>query len=473
MLFNSWEFLCFLPIVLFFYYIFTHRVQNALLLIASYFFYGWWDWRFLFLILASTLVDYFAALHIYNNKENSKRKIGLISSLLMNLGALCVFKYFNFFVDSFVALGSSVGINLDTPVMRLLPPVGISFYTFQTLSYTIDVYRGNFKPTSSFLDFAVYVCYFPQLVAGPIERASSLLPQILSKRKVNLEMVRSGLLLILIGFFKKVAIADTAASAVERVFNNPSEFSSWFLLRGLYLFSIQIYGDFSGYSNIARGVSRLFGIELIENFQTPYLSKNITEFWRRWHISLSKWLKDYLYIPLGGNRKGKFNTYRNLFITMFLGGLWHGASWTFVVWGSLHGIYLAIHKFFKEKKEKSVRNNLLNKIPRKFANLILIFFTFHLVSFTWVFFRAESFTNAWHYITGILSFSGLLYPSVFWLPAVLFMFLIPLELMQNSKFDILAIRSWPRFVRAAYYLILILCLIFFSGNEIPFIYFQF
>ncbi|MGE5795243.1 MAG: MBOAT family O-acyltransferase, partial [Ignavibacteria bacterium] len=246
MWFNSWEFLFFLPVVLIFYYVFSHRVQNIWLLIASYFFYGWWDWRFLILIFISTSVDYFSALFIYNNTEEKKRKIGFYASIVVNLGLLGVFKYFNFFIDNFVALGSAVGINLNTPVMRLIPPVGISFYTFQTLSYTIDVYRNIQKPALNFFDFALYVSYFPQLVAGPIERASSLLPQILKKRKVNSEMINSGLLLILIGFFKKIAIADTAAVGVEEVFSNPARFSSWFLWKGLYLFSIQIYCDFSG-----------------------------------------------------------------------------------------------------------------------------------------------------------------------------------------------------------------------------------
>lgn len=298
MWFNSWEFLLFLPVVLIFYYIFTHRVQNIWLLIASYFFYGWWDWRFLFLIFLSTSVYYFVALFIYNNTDDKKRRLVFYLSIAVNLGLLCVFKHYNFFVDSFVSLGSTIGINLETPVIRILLPVGISFYTFQAMSYTIDVYRSIQKPAKNFFDFALYVCYFPQLVAGPIERASSLLPQILNKRKVNAEMIQSGMLLILIGFFKKIAIADTAAVGVEEVFSNPSRFSSWFLWKGLYLFSIQIYCDFSGYSNIARGVSKLFGIELMENFQAPYFSRNIIEFWRRWHISLSTWFRDYLFIPL-------------------------------------------------------------------------------------------------------------------------------------------------------------------------------
>ncbi|KAA3659381.1 MAG: MBOAT family protein, partial [Calditrichaeota bacterium] len=321
MWFNSWEFLYFLPTVLAIYYNLNRRAQNLWLVVASYFFYGWWDWRFLSLVLASTLVDYFAGLYIQNQQDTGKRKRGLYASLLMNLGALSLFKYFNFFVDSFTALGDSIGLNFNTPVMRLLPPVGISFYTFQTLSYTIDIYRRKQKPVRNFIDFALYVTYFPQLVAGPIERASTLLPQIQKKRIVTLEQFQAGCLLILIGLFKKIALADAAAPLVDEVFANPQAQSSIILLKGLYLFSLQIYCDFSGYSSIARGVSKLIGIELSENFQTPYLAANITDFWRRWHITLSRWLRDYLYIPLGGNRIGKTRTYINLMLTMLIGGL--------------------------------------------------------------------------------------------------------------------------------------------------------
>ena len=474
MWFNSWEFLLFLPTVLIFYYIFSHRVQNTWLLFASYFFYGWWDWRFLFLILGSTIVDYFAALYIYNRADQQKRKIGLYASLLMNLGALCIFKYFNFFVDSFITLGSTIGINLDTPVMRLLLPVGISFYTFQTLSYIIDVYIGNQKPTANFFDFALYVCYFPQLVAGPIERASSLLPQILKKRRVNVEMIHSGLLLILIGFFKKIAIADTAAVGFAELFNNPANFSTWFLWKGLYLFSIQIYCDFSGYSNIARGISKLFGIELMENFQSPYFSKNITEFWTRWHISLSTWFRDYLFMPLNLKLRylGHWGGVISVIITFLLCGFWHGANWTFIVWGTLHGLYLAIHMYWKDSSFANKVKNFFN-FPRWVKNFVLTFFIFHLVSFTWIFFRSQNFSEAWIYITGILSFRGDFSFRTFLMPAALLTNLIPLDLTQYLKYNVFAIRSWPRLVRSAYYLIMILSVILLSGNEIPFIYFQF
>ena len=362
MWFNSWEFLYFLPIVLIIYYILTHKAQNIWLLIASYFFYGWWDWRFLILLFISTAANYFAALFIYNNTDTSKRKYALYFGIIVSLGLLGIFKYFNFFVDSFVAMGSSLNINLDTPVMRLIPPVGISFYTFQTISYTIDVYRDLQKPTTNFLDFALFVCFFPQLVAGPIERASSLLPQIQKNRKVNLEMVRSGVLLISIGFFKKIAIADTAATGIEQIFSDPSKLSTWTLWKGLYLFSLQVYCDFSGYSNIARGVGKLFGIELMENFQAPYLSKNITEFWRRWHISFSFWLRDYIFTPLSiyfRDLKIK-GIIISIIITFVLCGLWHGAKWTFVAWGLLNGVYLAVHLLWKQVVTQTYLKDFLN-----------------------------------------------------------------------------------------------------------------
>ena len=472
MWFNSWEFLYFFVIVLVVYYCLSRRGQNVWLLAASYFFYGWWDWRFLSLILGSTLVDYFAAKYIFDTDDPKKRRLGLTCSLLMNLGALGIFKYFNFFIDSFVALGAAIGVNLDTPVMRLLPPMGISFYTFQTLSYTIDVYRKKQVPTNDLLDFALYVTFFPQLVAGPIERASTLLPQIRARRIVNLEMVHSGVMLILIGFFKKVAIADSAALRVDNIFSDPNGMSSMKLWSGLYLFSLQIYGDFSGYSNIARGLGRLLGIELSENFQTPYFASNITDFWRRWHITLSRWLKDYLYIPFGGNRRGKLKTYRNLMLTMLLGGLWHGASWTFVTWGGLHGSYLAIHRYWKEHQGFGLER-MFSGIPPIVKNACLIVFTFHLVSLTWVFFRAQSFGAAWEFINGLFAFRGGLEVRALAAPAGLIALLLPLDVAQRLRFDILALRLWPNAVRGVYYMIMMISIIILGGNEVPFIYFQF
>ncbi len=471
MWFNSWEFLYFLPAVLLVYYILNHRTQNLWLLTASYFFYGWWDWRFLSLILASTLVDYFVGQFIQGANEEKKRRAGLYASLLMNLGALVIFKYFNFFIDSFVLLGQQFGMNFDTPTMRLLPPVGISFYTFQTLSYTIDIYRRRQKAVDNFVDFALYVTYFPQLVAGPIERAATLLPQIQQKRRVTPAQFQDGVLLILIGLFKKIAIADAAAPFVEAAFSNPAGQSSLLLLKGLYLFSLQIYCDFSGYSSIARGASKLMGIELSENFQTPYLATNITDFWRRWHISLSRWLRDYLYISLGGNRCGKRKTLRNLLLTMLIGGLWHGANWAFVVWGGLHGVYLATHKKICElrgEQKKPVRNFIFYC-----RQTIAAMMTFHLVALTWIFFRAPDFDIAWIFLNGLLHWQGGFPLSSLKLPLLLVALLLPLEWLQSRHFDALAITRMPVSLRAAYYLVMIIAIILLGGNDVPFIYFQF
>jgi alginate O-acetyltransferase complex protein AlgI len=345
MLFNSFVFVLFLAIVLPVYYALSHRWQNRFLLVASYVFYGYWDWRFLGLLAISTVLDFALALLIAGTDSPRRKKRRVALSVVVNLGILGFFKYFDFFVDSAAVLLESAGLQANLPMLRVVLPVGISFYTFQSMAYTIDVYRGIQPPTRNLLDFALYVAYFPQLVAGPIERASRLLPQIQSPRRVGQAQWERGAQLILWGYVKKVAIADGLAPYADAVFRDPSSFSGLSLWLGVYCFAVQIYCDFSGYTDIARGVSQLLGIELMENFRQPYLSRNITEFWRRWHISLSTWLRDYLYVPLGGNRRGPAMQYRNLMITMLLGGLWHGAAWTFVVWGGLHGLFLATHKY--------------------------------------------------------------------------------------------------------------------------------
>ncbi len=333
MLFNSFEFFLFLPCVLLLYYVLSQGYQNAFLLAASYFFYGFWDYRFLSLLVISTVVDFICGQKIHRAVQSQARRFWLTLSVCTNLGLLGFFKYFNFFCESFTVFLDRFGLSVSSPVLYVVLPVGISFYTFQTMSYTIDIYRRQAEPTRDFLSFALYVAYFPQLVAGPIERSTRLLPQILTCRRVDNEMISDGARLILTGYIQKVFIADSVAPYVDKAFQAPNGLAWSALLMSLYLFSIQIYCDFAGYSNIARGVSKLLGIDLMVNFRQPYLSTNITAFWRHWHISLSAWLKDYLYIPLGGNRHGRLNTYRNLMLTMLLGGLWHGASWTFVVWG--------------------------------------------------------------------------------------------------------------------------------------------
>lgn len=330
MLFNSIEFLLFLPTVfLLYWYVFARslRLQNVLILVSSYVFYGWWDYRFLLLIFLSTVVDYFIGQGIVHTESKPKKRSLLYLSMIFNLGVLGFFKYYNFFVDSWVDLLASVGYKIEnTFTIQIILPVGISFYTFQTMSYTIDVYRGNLKPTKDFISFASFVSFFPQLVAGPIERATNLLPQILGKRQFNSAIAIQGLRLIIWGMFKKVVIADSLAPVVNNIFSNYQDFDGGTLFLGAIFFAFQIYGDFSGYSDIAIGVSKLFGFELMSNFKFPYFSRNIGEFWRRWHISLSTWFRDYLYIPLGGSRGGKWMSLKNIFVIFLVSGFWHGAT---------------------------------------------------------------------------------------------------------------------------------------------------
>ena len=390
MLFNSLVFFVFLGIVLpIFYGIGRSKGRAFWLLFCSYFFYSYWDWRFSGLLMFSTLIDFWVGKRLYKAKGEKYKKRWLLLSLGSNLGVLAFFKYFNFFTDSFQQLFSGLGFQVDFLHLSILLPIGISFYTFQTLSYTIDIYRGRLKPTKSLLEFALFVSFFPQLVAGPIERATHLLPQLKKLGLPNKTQVEKGIVLIVIGLFKKVMIGDTAGRYVDHIFNDLAAYPSIEVLSALLLFAVQIYADFSGYSHIARGVAKLLGIELMKNFEQPYFSQNITEFWRRWHISLSTWLRDYLYISLGGNREGQARTYMNLGITMLLGGLWHGASWNFVIWGGLHGVYLMIHKVL-------LGNSKLTNQPYHFrwatfpSYLLKVLGTFSLVSFTWLFFRAST-----------------------------------------------------------------------------------
>jgi alginate O-acetyltransferase complex protein AlgI len=398
MVFNSFIFAAFLPILLVVYYRLSHRAQNVWLLAAGLLFYGWWDWRFLGLLGITTILDFVSSNQIHRASDPVVRRRWLLASLTGNLAILGFFKYFNFFVDSAVTLLTALGVEAHAPTLRILLPIGVSFYTFQEMAYTIDVYRGHLKPTRSLLNFALFVCYFPQLVAGPIQRATDLLPQLENPRRITGEQVRAGVQLIFIGLFKKVVVADALAPMADVHFGQPGAFSGGSLLFGLYLFAIQIYCDFSGYTDIARGVSKLLGIELAINFRQPYFATSITEFWRRWHISLSSWLRDYLYIPLGGNRGSTFATYRNLLLTMLLGGLWHGANWTFIAWGGLHGLYLSLHKVMLARRPAQVSSPIV-LVLKGLA-------TFHLVCLTWIFFRADSFGEAWVFLTGIVTWSS-------------------------------------------------------------------
>ena len=384
MLFNSLSFILFLPIVFLVYWKLSKRLkwQNLWVLFASYVFYGWWDWRFLSLIFASTLVDYFIGLKISNACKAPRKQILLVTSLVFNLGLLGVFKYFNFFIESFNnLLGSSYSDSFNT--FDLILPVGISFYTFQTLSYTIDIYKGRLNPTRSFINFAGYVSFFPQLVAGPIERAVHLLPQFEKPRKFEFEKSILGLRQILWGLFKKVVIADNLAVIVDDVYLNYESMSSLAIIFGFISFSFQIYCDFSGYSDIAIGVSRLFGFDLIKNFNFPYFSQSISEFWRRWHISLTTWFRDYVYFPLGGNKKGIYSTVRNTLIVFSISGFWHGANWTFIFWGVLNAILFLPGIWFKRKKS-----------VRKLFLVFRVLWTFTIITFTWIFFRSDSMSEA-------------------------------------------------------------------------------
>lgn len=400
MLFNSWEFAAFFVVVLTLYYALAHRWQNVLLLLASYAFYGAWDWRFLALLWTSTVVDFIAA-HKLDRAETKRARRGWLGvSLATNLGILGFFKYFNFFLDSAVDGLDAIGVRADVAVLQVVLPVGISFYTFQTLAYTIDVYRGEQKPTRNWVAFALYVAYFPQLVAGPIERAKRLLPQLESPRRVTNDDLSAGAQLLLWGYVKKVVIGDSLARYVDTIYNAPGDFDRMTLWLGMYAFTIQLYCDFSGYSDIARGTSRLVGVKLMENFRQPFLTPNITEFWRRWHVSLSTWLRDYVYIPLGGNRVSPVRQYVNLFLTFVLGGLWHGANWTFVIWGALHGAFLCIHRLWLrgqpapyDRDPKGLRE-WITFVP---ATIL----TFHLFAGSLVIFRCQTIADAWTYVSGM------------------------------------------------------------------------
>ncbi|HEV2755575.1 MAG TPA: MBOAT family protein [Actinomycetota bacterium] len=470
MLFNSLEFALFLPVVLGLYWLLPHRGQNVLLLVASYVFYGAWDVRFLSLIVISTLIDFQVGRGLGRTEDEGRRKRWLLVSVVANLGILAFFKYFGFFVDSAVELVSWVGLDVHPPLFEVLLPVGISFYTFQTMSYSFDVYRRRIEPDSDLVTFSTYVAYFPQLVAGPIERAKRLLPQIEAERqRPDTEQVRSALVLMLVGLFKKVAIADAVAPFVNDAFAAGSGAGKGTLLLGALGFSLQIYGDFAGYTDIARGVSRLFGIELIRNFAQPYLARNITEFWRTWHISLSAWLHDYLYIPLGGNKRGRATTYRNLILTMLLGGLWHGAAWTFVVWGGLHGLLLALHRAVGGYVPRDELK------PLRWRDTPAILLTFTTVTALWVFFRAESMTGALDYLGGLVTAPwGVVDVDA----AIVILFsaalVLLLDLAQRLSQDDAVIMSWPAVARGATVAVLLVAIVVWTGGTAqPFIYFQF
>lgn len=407
MIFNSLEYFIFLPIVyLIYWFAFKKSVQkqNVFLLLSSYLFYGWWDWRFLSLIFLSTCVDYFVAQKIDAIDYQKTRKAWLWVSVIFNVGLLGFFKYFNFFVDSWIDMFSVLGYDIkSTWTLRIILPVGISFYTFQTMSYSFDVYYKKLKPTTDFLSFAAFVSFFPQLVAGPIERASNLLSQILKERKFDYDQTVSGLKLILWGLFKKVVIADSLAPMVDDIFANYQTYPSSTLILGVTLFSFQVYGDFSGYSDIAIGTAKLFGIELMSNFKFPNFSRNVAEYWQRWHVSLSTWFRHYVYIPLGGSRVSKLKSVRNIAIVFLVSGFWHGANWTFIFWGGFHA--LAFIPVFLMGRNAIYKDTVVaqNSFLPSLTELGQVLLTFGIVTFSRIFFRSESITVAFDFINKIFT----------------------------------------------------------------------
>ncbi|MCR9251489.1 MAG: MBOAT family protein [bacterium] len=478
MLFNSLDFAVFLPLVFVFYWSIADnniRIKNLLIVFASYVFYGWWDWRFLSLIIFSTIIDYSISLRLSKKENDLQRKILLWTSIGVNLGFLAFFKYYNFFLENFVSAFSFFGMEIKANSLNVILPVGISFYTFQTLSYTIDVYRRKLEPTKDFIAFAAFVSFFPQLVAGPIERATNLLPQFYQKRKFEYSKSVDGLRQILWGLFKKIVIADNCAVYANLIFNNSTDYSGSTLVFGAIFFTFQIYGDFSGYSDIAIGISRLFGFDLMQNFNFPYFSRDIAEFWRRWHISLSTWFRDYLYIPLGGSRGRSWVKVRNTFIIFIVSGFWHGANWTFILWGALNAIY-----FLPLLLTKNNRNNLeivaKGKFFPSFRELFFMSLTFGMTVFAWILFRAENFQHAISYISEIFSSSLFTIPEV--RPRNLIILLLLFVLIEwigrEGQYAISNLGlNWWFPVRCVMYYAIIIAIFWFGGKEQQFIYFQF
>jgi alginate O-acetyltransferase complex protein AlgI len=448
MLFNSIDFLIFLPIVFILYWALNKylKVQNLLLLVSSYLFYGWWDWRFLLLLVFSTLLDYFSGIYISKSEKLTHKKIWFTLSISLNLFFLGIFKYFNFFSESFQSLLNSIGLNGSPLIIDVVLPVGISFYTFHGLSYVIDIYKKRIEPNKDFITYSIFVSYFPLLVAGPIERATHLLPQINLRRIFSFENALLGLRLISWGYFKKVAIADSISPSVSDIFDNFSSYPSGVLFLGAFYFSIQIYCDFSGYSDIARGVSKLFGIELYKNFNHPYFSRSISEFWRKWHISLSSWFRDYVYIPLGGSKGAKWTAIRNIFIIFLLSGFWHGANWTFIVWGAYHA-FLFIPSFIIGSNRKEVNLPVVNfsgNIFKGLLSFLKILITFFLVTIGWVFFRSETIYLAKDYLVRAFSFNLYNFPIEYLNPydnSSLFFSNILIVLMVIIDFSIMSINE--------------------------------
>lgn len=480
MLFNSIEFLVFFPVVTILYYLLPHKMRWFLLLISSCLFYMAFVPKYILILGFTIVIDYLAGILI-DKLDGSKQRIFLIISICTNVGILFLFKYFNFFNENASRLAHLLNWNYPISSLSIILPIGLSFHTFQSMSYIIEVYRGNHKPEKHFGIYALYVMYYPQLVAGPIERPQNMLWQFHTEHKIDAKRISSGLKLMAWGFFKKIVIADNLAILVNAAYQSPESISGLSLLLATYFFAFQIYCDFSGYTDIARGASRIMGIELMENFKLPYFSKTISDFWRRWHISLSSWFTDYVYISLGGNRCSKWKWHRNLMIVFLLSGLWHGAAWTYVIWGGLNGFYLVFALWTKSLREKLIHAIGLDKIPRIY-NTIRVFISFNLICFSWIFFRATSFTNARYIIAkivtdfsftlnlgnvGITRYQILLCCGVITLLAII-------QMLQRSRTLSDEISKKPILLRwGLYYVGLILVILFGVFNANSFIYFQF
>jgi len=482
MLFNSLNFAIFLPIVFLLYWFTTKgnlKLQNLLLLVSSYFFYACWDWRFMFLLIFSTLLDFFSGIIIHQALSRTRKLIWLWLSIGINLGFLVVFKYYNFFAESFAEGLSMLGLQVNLSTLQVILPVGISFYTFHGLSYVLDIYFNRIKPERNFINYAVFVSFFPLLVAGPIERATHLLPQILRERTFDYTKAIDGLRQILWGLFKKIVIADNCAGFANTIFENSADYSGSTLVLGALFFTFQIYCDFSGYSDIALGTARLFGIELLRNFAFPYFSRDIAEFWRRWHISLSSWFKDYLYIPLGGSKGGMWMKIRNTFIIFIVSGFWHGANWTFIAWGLLNALFIMPSIIFNTNR----KNLDIVAKGRNWPNLnevMSISITFALTVFAWIFFRATDLSHAFGYINGIFSASLFTMPDFTGIessvPILLLtgIFILIEWLGREQQYAIAKIGlNWSKPMRWTMYYAIIFTIFYFTGKEQLFIYFQF
>ena len=477
MLFNSFAYALFLPTVYLLYWALQERPlhwQNLLLLAANYVFYGWWDYRFLLLLFANCIVDYWTALWLEREERPPWRRFVLIISLVANLGVLCYFKYFGFFVQSFAELLQRFGLHASAPVLRIILPVGVSFYTFQSLSYTIDVYRRKLRPTRDLLAFLTFHSFFPQLVAGPIERAADLLPQVLRRRSFDLEEAKDGVRQMLWGLFKKVVIADRLAPHVDHVFKHYSTLGGIDLLIGTYFFAIQIYCDFSGYTDIAIGTARLFGFRLTRNFAYPYFARDMAEFWHRWHITLSTWFRDYVYIPLGGNRGTRWFAVRNVVITFAISGLWHGANWTFLVWGLLNGLYYA-PIMLAGQQHRHTETVAEGRLLPSARDALRMASTFSLTLLAWVFFRADSLPVALRFL-GVAAMRPWAAepPREYAMSLLATLLFLGVEWVQRTRPHALAVASFPLPVRwLAYYAIVALIFWFGDTGNVPFIYFQF